>query len=88
MTGLVTIVNNDVRGYSTLFLRKLAEADVALPVKQFASVCIEREIPIIEIARSLGVTRATVYNWFTGRASPRSHQQIKMQAFIDCWPQS
>ena len=73
------------RGYSTLFLRKIAEADPDLPVFQFASVCVSREIPITEIARRFGVTRATVYNWFTGRSEPRAYQHEKMQKLMDRW---
>ena len=85
MTGQATTVSNSPRGYSTLFLRKIAEADLELPLNQFASVCIDRELPITEIARRLGVTRATVYNWFTGKATPRSNQQAKMQKMMARW---
>ena len=58
------------RGYSTLFIRKVGEADQSDLVIQFANACIEREIPILEIAYRMSVTRATVYNWFTGKSSP------------------
>jgi transcriptional regulator with XRE-family HTH domain len=60
------------RGYTTLFVRKVEEADQSLPVIQFARLCIDRELPIVSIALRLGVTRATVYNWFTGKATPRA----------------
>ena len=67
------------RGYSTLFIRKVEEADQGTLVIQFANACIDRELPIAEIARRMEVTRATVYNWFTGKSSPRVHQQEKIR---------
>ena len=73
------------RGYSTLFIRKVEEADQGDLVIQFASACIDRELPIAEIARRMEVTRATVYNWFTGKSSPRAHQQEKIRKTLARW---
>ncbi len=73
------------RGYSTLFIRKVEEADQGDLVIQFANACIDRELPIAEIARRMEVTRATVYNWFTGKSSPRVHQQEKIRRTLARW---
>jgi DNA invertase Pin-like site-specific DNA recombinase len=73
------------RGYSTLFIRKVGEADQSDLVIQFANACIEREIPILEIAFRMSVTRATVYNWFTGKAYPRVYQQEKIRKTLARW---
>jgi hypothetical protein len=32
--------------------------------------CIENDVPVIDIANQLGVSRMTVYNWFTGAHEP------------------
>lgn len=73
------------RGYSTLFIRKVGEADQGDLVIQFANECIDRELPIAEIALRMEVTRATIYNWFTGKSSPRAHQQEKIRKTLARW---
>lgn len=78
-------MSKDARGYSSLFLTKVAEGDSQLPANQFARVCIDRNLSVAEIARRLGVTRATVYNWFTGKSSPRPNQQVKMRRLMARW---
>lgn len=73
------------RGYSTLFIRKVDEADQGDLVRQYAHACIDRNLPIMEVARRMEVTRATIYNWFTGKASPRAHQQEKIRKTLARW---
>jgi predicted DNA-binding transcriptional regulator AlpA len=33
----------------------------------------------------MDVTRATIYNWFTGKAVPRAHQQEKIRKALVRW---
>lgn len=73
------------RGYSTLFLRKVEEADQGDLVIQYANACIDRDLPITEIARRMDVTRATIYNWFTGKSAPRAHQKEKIRKALARW---
>ena len=63
-------MSDRTRGYDSLFIRKVEEADQSPVVLQLADVCIEKNIPVTEVAELLGVTRATVYNWMTGKTSP------------------
>lgn len=58
------------RGYDSLFIRKVEEADQKSVVLQLADVCIEKNIPVTEVAALFGVTRATIYNWMTGLTTP------------------
>jgi transcriptional regulator with XRE-family HTH domain len=46
------------------------EADHSPAVLQLAGLCIEKNIPVTEVAALLGVTRATFYNWMTGKTAP------------------
>jgi transcriptional regulator with XRE-family HTH domain len=78
-------MSSNSRGYSTLFIRKVGEADQGDLVIQFANACIDREIPIVEIAERMEVTRATIYNWFTGKSSPRAYQQEKIRKTLARW---
>ena len=59
-----------IRGYDSLFIRKVEEADQNPAVLALADVCIERSVPVTEVAAALGVTRATIYNWMTGKTVP------------------
>tara|TARA_R110000868_G_scaffold125254_3_gene330919 strand:- start:2948 stop:3196 length:249 start_codon:yes stop_codon:yes gene_type:complete len=70
------------RGYDSLFLQKVEDADQLNEVMVLADVCINKGIPMIEIALLFGVTRATVYNWFTGRTVPHPRHLGKMPKVI------
>lgn len=63
-------MSDRLRGYDSLFIRKVEEADQKPVVLRLAEVCIERHVPVTDVADMLGVTRATVYNWMTGRTAP------------------
>lgn len=58
------------RGYDSLFIRKVEEADQKPAVLLLAEVCIEKNVAVTEVAAMFEVTRATVYNWMTGRTEP------------------
>lgn len=49
---------------------------------QLADVCINKTVPITEVALMFGVTRATVYNWLTGKSVPRARHQAVMPKVI------
>ncbi len=59
------------RGHSTLFINRVRSADLSKPVARLARACIKHNVPVVYIADDLGVTRATVYNWFAGTSEPR-----------------
>jgi DNA-binding transcriptional regulator YiaG len=59
-----------IRGYDTLFIRRVEDADQTPAVMRLADVCIEKNISVPEVADMFDVSRATVYNWLTGRTTP------------------
>jgi hypothetical protein len=63
-------MSDRIRGYDSLFIRKVEDADQKPAVLALADVCIEKNIPVTVVADLLGVTRATVYNWMTGKTAP------------------
>lgn len=75
-------MRNRVRGYDTLFIQKVEDADQRPLVMQLADVCINKTVPITEVALMFGVTRATVYNWLTGKSVPRARHQAVMPKVI------
>lgn len=62
------------RGHTTHFIRRVDRATVNPVVRQLATTCISKDIPVAEIAELFGVSRATVYNWLMGVTVPRSKQ--------------
>lgn len=78
-------MTKDSRGYSSLFLQQVKAGDRKSPVTRYALACIKREMTIAEIALRMGVTRATVYNWFTGKTVPRDYYLTLMQMQLNQW---
>ena len=57
-------------GYS-LRLRDLnLKADIRRVGVELGRLCIEYDIPVTVVAKSMKVSRATVYNWFGGVSEP------------------
>jgi len=59
-------------GYSNRLIELNKEADDRLLGVQLGRVCIQRDVPVSDVAVHLGVTRQTVYNWFCGANAPRA----------------
>ena len=59
-------------GYSNRLIELNKEADDRLLGVQLGRVCIERDVPVSDVAAHLKVTRQTVYNWFCGVNAPRA----------------
>lgn len=78
-------MSKTARGYTTLFLSAIEKAELDPVVRQFAEGCIARGIPIVSIASRLYVTRASVYNWFTGKTAPRRAQMVQIKRVVARW---
>ena len=63
-------MSDRARGYDSLFIRRVEDADQTPAVMRLADVCIEKNVSVPEVAAMFGVSRATVYNWMTGRTTP------------------
>jgi len=62
-------------GYSNRLIELNKKADDHLLGVQLGRVCIERDVPVSDVAVHLGVSRQTVYNWFCGANAPRDKSQ-------------
>ena len=74
-----------LRGYSTSFVAAIAHGQLSDLMFQFAHECVVREISVSAVAERLGVTRTTVYAWFTGKAEPRMRHQEKIRQILARW---
>jgi hypothetical protein len=57
------------RGYTKKFINIVNNADQTKLGVQLAQVCIKNDIPVIDVADFLKVTRVTVYHWFKGETN-------------------
>jgi hypothetical protein len=70
---------SDSRGYSYALVKAVKAANPVLPGVRLGLTCIKLDIPAAQVALHLGVSRQTVYSWFTGRFKPKPDQLAKMQ---------
>jgi transposase-like protein len=49
---------------------------------QLGRTCIEHNVPVSAVAGRLGVSRQTVYSWFTGASTPRSSKEETIRKFM------
>ena len=58
-------------GYSARLIELNKKADKRMLGVRLGKRCIELDIPVVDIARHAGVSRQTVYNWFSGIHEPK-----------------
>lgn len=68
----------DNRGYASRIVRANLDADVKSPGVKLGRFCIKREYPVREVAEYFGVSRMTIYKWFTGEWIPRKDHEAKI----------
>ncbi len=73
---------SDNRGYSYTIVKAIQAADQALIGVRLAQVCVSRNLSAASVAADLGVSRQTVYSWFTGRFKPRQPEAARIEKLI------
>lgn len=61
-----------LKGYSLSLLKANQAADQKLVGVQLGKYCINKEIPVVDVAETFGVSRQTVYSWFIGQHEPQA----------------
>jgi predicted transcriptional regulator len=59
-------------GYSTRLIESNKAANPKLLGVRLGRVCIKLRLPVAYVASTLGVSRQTIYNWFTGASKPQN----------------
>jgi hypothetical protein len=70
------------RGYSLRIRDLNARADKRKLGVRLGRLCIEHDVPVLVIAQRMGVTRATVYNWFCGASAPQANATTSIETYI------
>ena len=71
-----------MQGYTIRVAEAINNADGDLVGVQLGRLCIKHDIAISKVAKYLGVTRQTVYYWFTGKSEPRPYFSKAVQKMI------
>lgn len=69
-------------GYSQRLVEANNEADAGSLGVYLGRRCIALGIPVNDVAVKLGVSRATVYNWFWGTVTPSTGHAGKITKYI------
>jgi transposase-like protein len=72
----------DNRGYASRIIRANLDADVKSPGVKLGRFCIKQEYPVREVAEYFGVSRMTIYKWFTGEWIPRKGHEAKIDEML------
>lgn len=72
-----------LRGYSFRLVKANQAANPKHIGVQLGRYCITNDIPVTTIAIKLGVTRMTIYNWFTGVGVPNKDKVKKIEKLLN-----
>ncbi len=70
------------QGYSLRIRNLNGKADKRKLGVRLGRVCIKHDIPVSVVAQRMGVTRATVYNWFCGTSVPQDSTAGLIETYI------
>jgi len=71
-----------MRGYSQIIIEMNEKATPSLGV-QLGSLCIALKYPVSKVAIELGISRQSVYDWFSGRAKPADDKEDAIKALAE-----
>lgn len=72
----------DNRGYSKRIIDANKKASLDSLGVRLGRLCIEKDIPVMEVAEMFNISRPTVYAWFIGRFIPRARNEAKLISVI------
>jgi hypothetical protein len=72
----------DTRGYTLRIVRANKVANARSPGVKLGRFCIEKDIPVREVAEYFGVSRMTIYKWFVGEWIPRKIHTEKISDIV------
>lgn len=62
---------------------EIKSADSQLLGVQLGRVCLNKDIPVSDVASFFGVSRMTVYSWFRGKSIVSGKHAEKMKKLVD-----
>lgn len=71
-----------LRGYSYRLVQANRAADPKHIGVRLGKICMSLNIPVSEVAKSFGVSRMTIYTWFTGGGVPHKDKIVLIEKFL------
>lgn len=71
------------QGYSVKLVQLNKQADKKKLGVVLGKACIGASISVSQVAKIIGVSRMTVYNWFTGLHDPQEVYEPAIQGLLD-----
>jgi predicted DNA-binding protein YlxM (UPF0122 family) len=71
-----------MRGYSQDIVDANKQADALNLGVLLGRLCILKKYPVTEVAKDLGISRQSVYDYFLGRCKPAKERGIKIAELI------
>ena len=71
------------KGYSSLFVQDVKNANPNLIGVKLAKLCIKKDIPVVDVASYFKVSRMSVYSWFRGIRHVGDKHRDKMNKLIE-----
>jgi hypothetical protein len=70
-------------GYSLKFAKLVNSADEGISIGvTLGKACIEKDVPVMQIAKHFSVSRTAVYAWFIGKSIPNLTHQMKIHKLL------
>lgn len=70
------------RGYAYQLVKRVRSADPMHIGVKLGNLCIDKDIPVSVVAEELGVSRLTVYSWFTGQFYPSADRMRSVHELL------
>ena len=70
------------QGYSISLANQIKAADPKKLGVQLGRVCIDKDIPVVDVANFFNVSRMTVYSWFRGESDINARHVEKVQKLV------
>lgn len=63
-----------LRGYSLRLVEAIKAGNPRHPGVRLGKYCIAKGVPVSQMAKKFGVSRMTIYTWFTGTGTPHKNK--------------
>jgi DNA-binding XRE family transcriptional regulator len=69
-------------GYTARLIVLNKQANISSLGVRLGRICVKHDVPVSTVAGALGVSRQTVYNWFTGGVRPKLAMEPRIRTQI------
>lgn len=71
-----------MQGYTIRVAEAISNADGNLAGVRLGRLCLQHDVSVSKVANYIGVTRQTVYSWFTGKSQPQAEHETAVKELV------